>query len=166
MYFHCPPDFIERPDSLIAALAAHEVVIKFDSLALQGVGAINLQPLTERDRYEAFRIFLRANRYHANLRVDDVDGMPLPARSPLISQLGEVLRRLGIVPVSSPIEEELDFVQHKFGESAQVTELIEETRIEQQNVAQAVKDTAFERAAEAADRRDALLDQLNSLCRT
>ncbi len=165
MHFHCPPTFIERPDSLIAALAAYKVVVRFDASALQGVGAIDLQPLADCDRHEAFRIVLHANRFRGNLRVVDIDGMPLPEPSPLTVQLAEVFLRLGIVPVSSPIEEELDFVQRECGGSAEVAELIEQTRIEQQSVAQAVKDRAFETAAQARDRREALLDQLNNLCR-
>ena len=59
MHFHCPPKFIERPELLIDGLTAHEVVIKFDTSTLQGIGAIDLEPLADCDRYEAFRIALR-----------------------------------------------------------------------------------------------------------
>ena len=36
MHCHCPPEFIERPELLIDALAAHDVAIELDSLTLQG----------------------------------------------------------------------------------------------------------------------------------
>jgi len=166
MHYDCPQKFIERPELLVDALAAHEVVIKFDTSTLQGVGAIDLEPLADCDRYEAFRIALRTNRCRANLCVDDVDGLPLIASSPLIVRLSEVFLSLGIVPIPSPIEEELDFVHNEFGERAGVAKLIAQTRIKQQNVIQAVKDEAFEKAVTFRDQRDALLDQLNKSCTT
>lgn len=164
MYFHCPPQFVERPQRLIDALAAHEVPVKFDSLTMRGMAAIDLEPLGDSNRYEAFVFVLRKNRFRANLRVYDVDGLPLSDESPLVEQLAEILTTLGIVPIHSPVEEELQFVASLFGENADIAGIIAEIREKQRSVEGFVNEQAFEEAARSADQRDQLLDQLYKSC--
>lgn len=164
MYFCCPRHFVEEPWLLSEALAAHEVAIKFDSSMLRGIGAVDLEPLGDSDRYEAFRFVLRTNRFRANLRVYDVDGMPLLECSPLVEQLMDVFSGLGIVPVHAPVEEELEFVESQFGGRADVAKVIAEIREKQRGIEQRVNDQAFEEAARLAGQRDSLLDQLYESC--
>lgn len=164
MYFCCPRHFVEEPWLLSEALAANEVAIKFDSSMLRGIGAVDLEPFGDSDRYEAFRFVLRKNRFRANLCVYDVDGIPLLECSPLVEQLMDVFSGLSIVPVRSPVEEEIEFVESKFGERAHIARVIGQVRENQRYIGQFVADQAFEEAASLADQRDRLLDQLYESC--
>lgn len=164
MYFHCPREFIDQPALLVEALAKHDVPIEFDNETQTGVGAIDLEPLADEDRYETFRIALWNRRFRQNMSVDDSNGRALHVTSPLFDQLMEVFRQLGIVAVESTIEEELQFIEGAFGDEAVVKELLVDIRKHHAVVSQAVLDQEFEKAVEYSDLRDALLDQLFDVC--
>ena len=164
MDFYCPPRFFEQPELLIKALTDRELEIRFDRSTLQGIGAIDLEPLGDCDRYEPFCFVLRTNRLRANLRVTDARGLPLLSSSPLEERLVEVFEGLGIIPLPEPIEAELLFAESQQGKRPEVVELAGRIRDLQALIEHSVAQQAFEEAARLADKRNALLDQLFQVC--
>jgi hypothetical protein len=75
-----------------------------------------------------------------------------------------VLAELDILPVESPIEDELAFVSTQFAGHSGVHEIVCAVREQQEFVSNAVVARNFELAAIHRNQRERLLDSLHDLC--
>jgi hypothetical protein len=154
-HFHSTREWIEQPTLVVEALANHGIHVELDDTQLKANGDVD---------DEAICIVISPNRFRANLSVLDPSLLPLRPSSPAKQRVAIALCDLGVIPITSPVEDELRFVEQRFDQTPSIESTIAEIRKEQQTVSQMVAEQDFEKAAHHKDQREALMDRLYELC--